>query len=250
MIARDQALDRFPAVYDRVRTRRPGMLDRPPQWWEWLLWDPKEERGGWSPHFHVVHQGRQGDDGYVTYRVKESWSHRGADNVVEVIELVTASDAAYDALWRYVLDLDLTGVVEGWRRPADEPLPHMLAEPRRLSFGLRDGIWVRVVDVRRALEARRYPVEGRVVLEVRDTACPWNEGRHLLEGGPQGAACRPTDEEPDVVMGAEDLGAAYLGGTALSSLARAGRVVEASPNAALADAMFAWHPLPWSPHVF
>ena len=47
------------------------------------------------------------------------------------------------------------------------------------------------------------------------------------------------------------LGAVYLGGNSFSSLARAGRVVEARPGALRrADAMFAWDPAPWCPAIF
>jgi predicted acetyltransferase len=251
LVERDEALRRDPSIYDRIRTQRPGMLDRTGDWWRYLFSDPKEERHGWTPYFHAVHHGSDGDDGYLVYRVKERIRSGAFENEVEVIELMAASDRAYDALWRFVLDLDLTGTIRGERRPPDEPLLHMLAEPRRLSFRLADGIWVRLVDVRRALEERRYAAEGRMVLEVRDQACPWNEGRYELVAGPDRAACEPTAAQPDLVLGARDLGAAYLGGTSFATLARAGRLVEATDgSAARADAMFRWQPAPWSPHVF
>jgi predicted acetyltransferase len=158
---------------------------------------------------------------------------------------------AYVALWRFCFDMDLAGKFEGWGRPVDEPLLHLLAHPRALRFGLGDGLWLRLVDVAGALAARRYSAEGQLTLEVRDAFCPWNEGRFVLEGGPDGARCRTGGDEPDLLVDAADLGAAYLGGARFGTLHRAGRVEEVTAGAlARADAMFTWDPPPWCPHVF
>jgi predicted acetyltransferase len=74
---------------------------------------------------------------------------------------------------------------------------------------------------------------------------PSNQGRFRLEGGPDGAACEPTRAEPDLALDVADLGAAYLGGASLASLARADRVAERTPGALLrADRMFAADPPP------
>jgi predicted acetyltransferase len=108
------------------------------------------------------------------------------------------------------------------------------------------------VDVAAALARRRYSAAGRVVIEIRDPFCPWNEGRYGLETTPEGVgAVEPAAGEPDLVCTASDVGAAYLGGTSLRQLHRAGRVDERTAGAlALADAMFAWDPAPWCPYVF
>lgn len=252
LVDREAALAAFAPIYDRVRQTRPGMLDRPPEWWTYLLADPEQEREGFSAFFHALYESPAGADGYAVYRIKQAWSSQGADHVLEIEELMAATDHAYAALWRYCLDIDLVSRIEGWKRPVDEPLPYMLADPRRLKFTVRDGIWVRLVDVPRALETRRYAAPGRIAVQVRDPFCPWNEGTYELDGGPDGASCTPAPgADADLIMDAADLGAAYLGGVGLSTLARAGRVFEAKVGAAArADAMFRWDPAPWSPHVF
>jgi predicted acetyltransferase len=159
--------------------------------------------------------------------------------------------AAYTALWRYCLDVDLMRTITAGERSPEEPLVHLLAEPRRLRITLQDGLWVRPVDVPAALSARRYARDGQVVLAVRDALCPWNDGRFELDGGPEGAGCRASDRDPDLELEAADLGAAYLGGTRLRILHRAGRVRELRPGAvAAADRMFSWDPLPWCPEIF
>jgi predicted acetyltransferase len=141
--------------------------------------------------------------------------------------------------------------IECWHLGQDEPLLYMVLEPRRLKFRLRDGLWIRVVDVPAALEGRQYAAPGAVRLEVRDEFCPWNNGRYELEAAPDGASCSKTDKDPDLVLTAADLGAVYLGGPTLAQLWRAGRVTERRAGAvAEASRLFAWDPQPWSSHIF
>jgi predicted acetyltransferase len=105
--------------------------------------------------------------------------------------------------------------------------------------------------VAHALRRRRYSTPGRVVLEVHDRFCPWNDGAYALDGGPDGASCGSTDAAADLVCSTNDLGAAYLGGSSFRQLQRAGFVEERTAGAlARADAMFGWDPAPWSPYVF
>ncbi|HVE98169.1 MAG TPA: sterol carrier protein domain-containing protein, partial [Mycobacteriales bacterium] len=112
-------------------------------------------------------------------------------------------------------------------------------------------LWVRLVDVPVALAQRRYAAPGAVVLEVTDAVCDWNTGRYLLDATGAVAGCERTDRAPELELSVTELGAAFLGGTRLGSLAAAGRVVEHVPGAlARADAMFAWSPLPACPEVF
>jgi predicted acetyltransferase len=248
ILERDQAMDAIKPVYEEARRRWSGMLSRPGGWWDFRLHPHSQDRG-FSTFYFAVHQTEE-LDGYVVYRVKQKWTDEGPGLVLDLEELVGLTEDAYASLWRFCFDTDLVRRVEGWKRPADDPILHMLAEPRALQFKVRDGLWVRLVDVARALEARRYSVQGRLLLEVRDGHCPWNEGRLELEGGPDGASCRPTEAEPDLLVDVADLGATYLGGVTFDTLVRAGRVAEVTPGAAArADAMFTWRPGPWCAHI-
>jgi hypothetical protein len=65
-------------------------------------------------------------------------------------------------------------------------------------------------------------------------------------GDADGARCRATGAEPDLALGATELGAAYLGGTSLAVLAAAGRVEECAPGAlAVASHGFGGAVAPW-----
>ena len=109
---------------------------------------------------------------------------------------------------------------------------------------------MRLVDLPAALSARTYSSDVDVVLEVEDRRCPWNEGRWRLTGGTGGATCTRTDDPADLVLGARDLGAAYLGGTSLRELAGAGRVTGAPDTLQATSHAFGSDLAPWCPVVF
>jgi predicted acetyltransferase len=86
-------------------------------------------------------------------------------------------------------------------------------------------LWIRVLDVPRALSSRSYAVDGRLALEVRDPFRPECGGRFVLDGGPDGASCvRDDTAEPDLSLTATDLGALYLGGVGVAPLVATGRI--------------------------
>ena len=240
-----------PAVWDRVRAATPGMTTRPEAFWNDRFRDPEHRRRGATAYFCAVYEGRDRADEYVLYRIRDKWDYGFPAATLIVSELVTATDNAHAALWRLCLDIDLVATIEAHNCPIGDPLPWRLADPRRLRRSPGDAIWLRIVDVPGALRARRYAREGRVVLEVTDAFCPWNEGRYALEGGPDGAECQPTEAEPDISLAAADLAAAYMGAAPLSTLAHAGRV-RARTEGALrtVEQMFNWHIAPWCPEDF
>jgi len=252
LVDKEQALQAMTGPYDALRRVQPGMMARPPAWWTAAFADPESHRDGGGELLFVVHEDDGGDaDGYAAYRVAHRWDHGGTHSVLRVVELASADDAVHAQLWRYCLDVDLVETVESILSPVDEALPHLLADPRALTARLRDSLWLRPLDVAAALAGRRYAAEGSIVLDVADEFCPWNTGTYVLDAGPDGSACARGGGPPDLSLSVAELGAAFLGGTPLSSLARAGRVVEHTPGTlSLADAMFGWWRAPWCPNHF
>jgi predicted acetyltransferase len=249
LITADAAPAQFGAVYEQERSRRPGMVERNPDWWRQRLFDSKDRRDGAGPLFHIVYEGAKGVEGYVAYRVKHDWGH--GNTVLTVLELMAVNEDAYRGIWSYCFGVDLVDNIRARHRPIDEPLPWMLADFRRLGMKARDALWLRLVDVDAALAARHYAAAGSVVFDVTDAGCPWNAGRHRLEANGDDATCAPTDADPDIRLDVRDLGAVYLGGVELGLLVSAGRVEECHEGAvARADAMFRWRPHPWCPSVF
>jgi predicted acetyltransferase len=150
-------------------------------------------------------------------------------------------------LWGFLLDQDLTRTITWDLAPVDEPLWLMLSDPRAVRMTLADSLWARLVDVAAALGARSYASDADVVIEVADDFCSWNAGRYRLSGD----GCERTEAAADLALDVADLGAAYLGGTTLRSLAAAGRVHELTPGAvARASAAFRGEVEPWCPEMF
>ena len=251
LVDRDQALQTWPAVYDLVRKRQPGMTSRSKSWWELhQLRTPERPPSGYAKSFHVQYEEDGQVLGYVRYNQKEAWDQNLPAFKLLVAELIATTDAAYSALWSFIFGVDLVSTItQEWGR-IDEPLVHMLADPRRLVRHTTDTLFVRVVDVPKALAARKYSRAAHLVIEVNDAFCPWNSGRYALETGPDGATCSKTDESADVTLDAEALGSVYLGGNRFQALARAGRVHGSGEALSVADAMFTWDPMPWIPEIF
>jgi predicted acetyltransferase len=244
----DEALEALPPVFDRIRLQWPGMFSRNKLWWQQReVDDPEERRDGAGPKRWIAYERDGSIEGYAVYRHKPGWEEGSTVAELRVLEALGATPTAERDIWAYLLAIDWKAVVKAFLLPPDHALFLLLATPRRLRYRMGDGIWVRLVDVGAALSGRKYSTDGSIVFEVHDDFCPWNEGRWKLENG---SASR-TDDEADIVLGAQALGSAYLGGIPFAALARAGRIEELKDGAVTrADALFRWDRHPWCPEIF
>ncbi len=250
-----EAAGRLPAIYEALRLDQPGAVTRSAKWWAHYLWDPPIERMGATKMYHVIHAGVDGrGDGYLSYRIKEQWSAATPMYEAIVVELLAGSPETYRALWHYVLATDLCHSISCWKARVDEPLRWLLADSRRLAVNaVADDLFVKLLDIPRALAARTYNAPGRVVLEVFDPFPSPRTGRYLLtaEEGGAGVECRPTDLPADISLRLDSLGAVYLGGMSFANLVRAGRAKAVHPQAlAAADAMFLISVAPYCSTMF
>jgi predicted acetyltransferase len=233
----------LPDVFRRSTAGRPAVFQRASHHWERDSRDPIHSQGGAGGVFYAAYVEDDRIDGYVGYRTQRP--------TVIVNELMAATPEANAALWRFCFDLDLYERTEAVKRPVDDPMPWMLADPRRLQRSTRDGLWVRVVDARAALEQRTYASNDRLVLEIRDDFCEWNQGCWSLEMSPEGGDCRPVTGGADLAISVSALATVYLGAASFSTLQRAGMVDEATSGAVQrADRAFAVPLMPWTPYNF
>ncbi|RJQ74555.1 GNAT family N-acetyltransferase [Pseudonocardiaceae bacterium YIM PH 21723] len=222
----DEALPLIRPIFDRVAPTRVGWALRADSHWNNWLDDPAEYREGFTPYQFAVLP-----NGYAVYKVKHSWTENGPEHDLDVKELVAADPVSYARLWRELIDLDQAGDVEYWMAASDEPVRLLLADPRAATVRLLDSLWVRLADLPKALSLRHYSAPVESVLEVTDRFCPWNTGRWRLCVDEKGhATVERTRAEPEVSLGAAELGAAFLGGTRLAGLAAAQRVLEHRPG--------------------
>lgn len=232
-------------VYDEVYADRPGWSVRDDRSWALALLDPKSRRGGATALRATVHDGPDGVDGYVLWRVKNDWSGHGPVGTVQIRELIASTPEAYRALWHFALRVDLTRKTRYGLAAVDEPVQYLVDEPRRLQTSVNDSLWVRILDVPKALTARRYAAPVDVVIEVTDADLPDNAGRWHLVGDRDGATCTRADRPADLSCDVHALGAVYLGGTPLAALAAGGQVRELRAGMlAPASVAFGWHRAP------
>jgi predicted acetyltransferase len=223
---------------------RPGALVRTDDWWTVRLHDPEPWRHGATAYRFVLHYDVDGaPDGYLYFRVK--------DAEVTVVGVDAASPAAYAALWRFALDLDLVRQFTCTDAPLDAPLRHLVADARAVETRLSDGTYARLVDVGAALEARRYAAEVDLQIGIDDPLLPQNSQTFRLVGGADGAAVKRSRSRPDLSMNVSELGAIYLGGTSPATLQRAGLITEHTPGSVAAlSAAFTWSRLPFCNDYF
>ncbi|SDC10295.1 GNAT family N-acetyltransferase [Actinokineospora iranica] len=227
----DEALTLLPRLYERTRARV-GMLARSRPWWPVFYDRPF----GIGEHLLVaVHSGAGGDDGFLAYRPSRG-DEPDAAATLGVEDFHAANPEAVNALWRFIVGVDLVDRVKVWARPVDEPVEALFVDPRAvLGQDVRPDLWLRLVDVPTALAARSYG-PGSVVVEVVDSFLPVNSGRYRV--GADGV--QRTGAAAELSVDVDVLAMLYLGAWRPSALAGIGLVRALDPAAvARADTVFA-----------
>ena len=248
----EEAKQLLPTIFEKTRLLRPGMFDRSTVWWEQSFFrDQESQRNGATRYRYAVYEEDGAPRGYVQYRAKEDWDDDDFPNgEVRISDLQAIDLSADDGLWRYISSIDLIRKISYWNLPPDEPLPWLLNDPRRLTRRISDSLWVSPIDIPAALTARKYSRRGRLLIGVHDAFNTWNTGTYLLTVAGDEVSCTRTTSTPEVRLAAADLGAIYLGGVRLLTLASAGRVEGSPEDLRRADTMFSWHPAPWCQEMF
>ncbi|MGA4849751.1 GNAT family N-acetyltransferase [Streptomyces sp. G5(2025)] len=244
-----------PELHERFRAARHGAIDRDQWWWLRNTGQRVTPEDPWEEPFHALYRDPSGRvEGLVAYRATDNeWSDTLLpSSTLTVLSLTAVTPAAERALWHYVCSVDrVVTVKSGWRAP-DDLLPQLLPDPRaaRVS-GHADWLWVRILDVVRALEARTYAGSGALVLEVADAA-GLAGGRYRLEVAESGGAvCAPTRQKADLTLDVAGLGRLWLGDESVARLVALGRVGEERAGAAaVADALFRTARRPWCQDIF
>ena len=256
----ESALEICHAIYEAVRLRRPGEVWRRPITWKddfglsADVWGQK-----WKGFVAVHHDASGTPDGFVRYHTEDKWDDRQPANKLFVDDLQAVTDDVEAALWRFLASIDWVATIRAERRSPDEQLPWLLTNLRATTADdIGDGLWLKLLDVPAALEARRYEQAGSVVLEVidGDGADPYGNRieeriRVALDAGPDGVTATATDRSPDLTIASGALGAAYLGGTRLSRAVLQAGFEEHRPGALdLADALLKTRDAPWCSSFF
>ncbi len=223
---REAGDDDFPLLVDlyrRFRADRTGYLHRGRELWQAGVLAPPTAGAQLNK---VVYQEAGEPLGYVIYTVQPQLETvPGPAQRLAIRDLIWLTTSAYRAVWDYFANMDLVSNIVWGRVPIDDPLPHLLLEPRTLRMTSGDGLLGRVVDVERALTQRCYDEGGTLIFEiVGDDLCPWNNGRWKLEASTDESYVNRTGDEPQLVMPVSTLAMLLFGQISASEAARMGRL--------------------------
>ncbi|MFD4917462.1 GNAT family N-acetyltransferase [Streptomyces virginiae] len=240
-----------PELHERLRAGTPGAVNRDERWWSLATGLEEWSYRPFQDKFYAMYRTAAGEvAGLAVYGADDHWTDaKVPQSTVQVRDLLAVSPKAERALWRFLCSIDwVLKVRTGYRAP-DSLVPDLLPDPRSARVvSAADFLWVRVLDVVRALGARTYEVPGVLVLEVTDGTGP-AAGRYRLDAGT--GVCERTEEAADLRLDVAVLGSLYLGDASAVRLAALGRVTEERPGAAaLADAVFRTARRPWCPDIF
>lgn len=233
----DEALPDLQRAYVTFAGPRTLALDRMDWVWRWVLRGPKKE-----PRHVGIYRNAAGEPtGYVVYDTKELDRpfEPSPDQEMTVREFVAADLDAFRGLWAHIRAHDLVERVH-MRVAEDDPAPALMAEPRALRRRTMDAIWMRIVDVERALPQRGYVESGALTIAVRDELCDWNHATFRLETDGSSAEVARTRATPDLTLPVRSLAMLASGHYSATQLARWGQLEGRDPAALVtADRLFA-----------
>ena len=238
--------DVLPRIYADHRPSRPGTIDRPDVWWQGVQLRTELSSG---PNYAVVHGEPGSETGFARYRPIDTGTWFVSDQRTIVVEDFFAPHIeAYLGLLRFLMGLDLIDRVVFWMLPVDDPLPWLLLDRRAAkTTAVHDETWLRIVDVQKALAARRYEGTGTVTLAVEDALLPDNAIVVTVAGN----GAELTDQPPQLRVDVAGLGAILLGGATWHSLAMAGLARADDPAVlGIADRLFAVRDAPYAGFFF
>jgi predicted acetyltransferase len=219
---KDDDFNLMAELYREFRMERTGYIHRGTGLWFMTVLHPSATPG--IQLHKIIYEENGKLSGYVVYTSEPLGSTPGMPrHNITIRDLVWLTPSAYVSLWRYLSRMMLADRILWERVPPDDPLPHLLLEPRMLHLTSVDGLLARIVDVEKALPKRKYDKEAVLTFEIIDDLCPWNRGKWRLETGTDENRIERTEETPDMTLPVSTLGMLFFGQISASEAARMGR---------------------------
>ena len=184
------------------------------------LWRDKSERLRIAVVFDA-----DGPAAFATFKRTLNWDNGEPGGDLSFWTWAAATAASERRLFAVVSDLDLISKVKARNIAPDAPLTQLVKDVRSAHFALRDNLWVRILDIPKALAARTYAADADV-----SSRSPTSSSRRTTACGSSASAAATRrgkgrrTAHADVTMSMQELSAAYLGGVKFSTLANAGLV--------------------------
>ncbi len=236
-------------LYIDFVAQRSGYLHRPKPLWLNNALSVSDATG--PAHVAVAHAGAT-PVGYVVYHLRDGKvGHATRAQEIVVRDLAWLTGDAYRSLWSWLARHDLVGRIVWARAPADDPAPELFVEPRLLHAQMKDGIWLRIVDVAQALCGRGYDCEDSLTFEIPpDALAPWNAGCYALNCSALGAQVSVTTQRPDITLSIKSLASLFSGYRSARQLQHWGLLEGDDAAVTRATRIFATRHAPHCPDTF
>lgn len=218
--------DMWPVIsdlFERFHASTRGSLERPTFYRPMLTGEIDFATGSADTKLRgAVHLDADGNpDGYAQWKVGEG---ENAKPKPVNANLLTLTNEAHLGLWQFLAGIDLTDrVTDNGSRP-DDTLDWSVTNSDVVHVkSVIDHIWLRVLDVPVALEARPWFADDSLVLGV-DDPLGHAQGAFTITVRDGRAKVSSTSDSADVLLTAETLASLYLGGVSVRTMARAGRI--------------------------
>ena len=218
-----------------------------------LFLDPELWRDGAERLRFACVRDANGPRAFATFVRKGSWEGGEPSGEMTIWTWLALDAAAERRLFSVITDLDLLSKVKARNIALDAPLVMLLEDVRGAHLMLQDNLWVRILDLPKALAARSFAADADVTIEVFDKQLEANNGlwRLRIAGGTAHATKEiSASVMPDVSISMQDLSAAYLGGVTFNALASAELIGGEADAIAALSAAFAGTQMPVSALAF
>lgn len=178
-------------------------------------------------------------------------SYDGPEQNQKVIvdDIAWQTPEAYHAFWQHFSKMALARYITVPHAPSDDPLPHVILDPRMLRGAWRDGLMARIVDLAGSVDGRGYDCpDSRVTFELVDNLCTWNAGRWQVDVNGGEAETTSSTATADLTLSVNTLAMILFGQISTSEAVRAGRVeLHDASKLPTWDAMFKTRWAPFTP---
>ena len=217
----EQETELMVEIYRKFRENRTGYLHRSKPMWSSNVLAPVPPGGSLN---RIVYEEKGIPTGYIVFATIPQPGDIISGHRILIRDLIWLNGEAYRAIWENLSSLDLIAEIHWQRAPGDDPLPHLLLEPRRLRATAVDCLLGRLVDVDKALTQRKYQEEGELTFGLVDNLCTWNNGSWKLEVSAQGSKMTHTSQSPQVIMSVSTLALIVFGQISATEAMRMGRL--------------------------
>jgi predicted acetyltransferase len=210
-------------LYREYREHRTGEVHRgKPMWDAGILSAPAPG----ETRVVVVYEEDGELQGYAIYRTGPGtapWPE--PDHQCHIDDIVWLTPQAYRAFWELFAKMQLVRRIEWHNVAGDDPLPHLLLEPRMLRRRSSEQLLARIVDVEGSFRGRGYEESERLSFALDDDLCTWNSGQWQIYTGPDDAEVTKLESgTPDISLKAGTLAMLLFGQITASQAARYGKL--------------------------